>query len=142
VKYVGVDPLPDPRCTPGALNPAVTQATIATTICKVGYTTTIRPSTSVTGREKITSLASYSLPAKVTTEFDHFIPLEIGGASNSAKNLWPEPNDRVRATNVVNGKDAVENALHAAVCSRKVTLAAAQQAMATNWVTARSRLGV
>jgi hypothetical protein len=142
VKFVGIDPLPDPRCTPGALNPAVTQGTLATTICKVGYTTTIRPSTSITGREKTASLASYGLPAKVTTEFDHFIPLEIGGASNSAKNLWPEPNDHPKATNTVNGKDGVENSLHAAVCSHKVTLAAAQQAMATNWATAKARLGL
>src|SRR5438270_13269006 len=35
---------PDPGCTPGALNPAVTQATIHQTICVSGYTKTIRPS--------------------------------------------------------------------------------------------------
>jgi hypothetical protein len=32
---------PDPTCTPGALNPAVTQATIGSTICKSGWTATI-----------------------------------------------------------------------------------------------------
>jgi hypothetical protein len=142
LKYIGVDPLPDPKCTPGALNPAVTQATLASTICKSGYTATIRPSTSITDKEKIASLASYGLPAKVTTEFDHFVPLELGGASNSAKNFWPEPNDRAKATNTVNGKDGVETSLKAAVCAHKVTLAAAQQAIATNWTTAKARVGL
>src|SRR5579871_5396607 len=40
--------LPDPSCTPGALNPDVTQATIASTICKTGWTATVRPPLSVT----------------------------------------------------------------------------------------------
>ena len=35
--------LPDRHCTPGALNPAVTQATIDHTICVQAYTKTIRP---------------------------------------------------------------------------------------------------
>ncbi|MGW4529241.1 hypothetical protein [Amycolatopsis sp. NPDC004378] len=36
-------PLPDPACTPGALNPDVTQASIGSTICVSGWTATIRP---------------------------------------------------------------------------------------------------
>src|SRR5579884_2059421 len=39
----GLFSLPDPRCTPGAISPAVTQATIGTTICREGYTETVRP---------------------------------------------------------------------------------------------------
>lgn len=35
--------LPDPRCTPGGIDPAVTQPTIGSTICTSGYTSTIRP---------------------------------------------------------------------------------------------------
>jgi hypothetical protein len=38
-------PLPDPACTPGALNPDVTQASIGSTICVSGWTATIRPPT-------------------------------------------------------------------------------------------------
>ena len=34
---------PDPAATPGALNPAVTQATIEETICVRGWTRTVRP---------------------------------------------------------------------------------------------------
>ena len=24
-------------------------------------------------------------------EYDHFVPLELGGATNDRRNLWPEP---------------------------------------------------
>jgi hypothetical protein len=38
------DALPNPRLTPGAINPAVTQATLGQTICRRGgYTRSIRP---------------------------------------------------------------------------------------------------
>jgi hypothetical protein len=36
----------------------------------------------------------------------------------------------------------VETKLHTAVCSGQVTLAAAQQAIVTDWTTAFSRLGL
>ena len=35
--------LPDRRCTPGAIDPAVTQADIQSTICVTGYADTVRP---------------------------------------------------------------------------------------------------
>ena len=50
---------PDPKCTPGALNPAVTRATIDQTICVSGWTGTVRPSTSVTEPEKLASMVAY-----------------------------------------------------------------------------------
>src|SRR5947209_6316443 len=43
---------PDPRCTPGALNPRVTQATIRRTICMRGWTSTVRPPERITEQEK------------------------------------------------------------------------------------------
>ena len=82
---------PDPHCTPGALNPAVTQATIGRTICHSGWTATVRPPESVTEREKAASLAAYGDQGAMSDyEYDHFIPLELGGATNDARNLWPE----------------------------------------------------
>src|SRR5437870_4650432 len=50
---------PDPRCTPGAVNPAVTQASIGSTICRGGWTSTVRPRPSVTEPEKFASMAAY-----------------------------------------------------------------------------------
>ncbi|MFI9648393.1 hypothetical protein ACIHAA_19105 [Streptomyces sp. NPDC052040] len=41
-----------------------------------------------------------------------------------------------------NKTDPVETKLHTAVCSGKVTLAAAQEAIATDWTTALSKLGL
>jgi hypothetical protein len=47
----GGQPLPDPSCTPGALNPKVTQATLRSTICRSGYTSDMRPPSGITGGE-------------------------------------------------------------------------------------------
>src|SRR6478752_3162685 len=49
-RYVKGEPLEDPKCTPGAISPAVTQKNLKSTICrKGGYTSGIRPSAYVTG---------------------------------------------------------------------------------------------
>jgi hypothetical protein len=132
--------LPDVGCTPGAVDPAVSQSDLTTTICRAGYTKTVRPEVRVTNPAKTASLKEYGLPYASSTEFDHLIPLELGGAS-SVSNLWPEPN-KEGARTVDNPKDDVENSLKTAVCSGKVKLAAAQQAIATNWTTARADLGL
>jgi len=118
-------PLPDVHCTPGAIDAAVAQANIHTTICIVGYTTTVRPSVSQTDAFKVKDELAYSISSG---ELDHLVPLEIGGSSD-AHNLWVEPGS------IPNPKDAVENTLHAKVCAGQMTLAAAQLAIATDWTT-------
>ena len=45
--------------TPGVLNPDVTQATIAETICKHGWTSTIRPPSDYTTQLKRTQMRDY-----------------------------------------------------------------------------------
>ena len=68
--------------TPGVRNPAVTQATIGTTICVRGWTATVRPPVSYTNSLKATGLVAYGYtnrdPASV--EEDHLLPLEGGSA--------------------------------------------------------------
>jgi len=132
--------LPDPACTPGAIDPAVTQQNLASTICRSGYTATIRPPASNTGAFKHESLLQYGMAYSRTAEYDHLVSLELGG-TNSVSNLWPEPN-RAGAKGVNNPKDLVENHLNQAVCTGKVTLAAAQQAIAHDWTTAEQALGL
>lgn len=128
--------LPDPRCTPGAIDPAVTQADIRQTICVSGYTSKVRPPESQTERFKFdVAYPAYGDPRADKTELDHLISLELGG-SNDAANLWPE------SPPTPNPKDKVENALHRAVCDGRVTLAAAQRAIARDWMTAESVLGL
>ena len=135
--FEGPYPLPDPTCTPGAISPAVTQANIGATICTSGYTDTIRPPTSITDKEKQGSATAYGFTGSFSTaEYDHLIPLEVGGDPNDASNLWVEPNDNPAATSVNNTKDKLENKLNSLVCSGQLTLAAAQEAIANNWVTA------
>jgi hypothetical protein len=126
--------LPDPRCTPGSIDPAVTQQNIRSTICRHGYTRTVRPPESQTERFKF-DVAYPAYGTSGRTELDHLVPLELGG-SNDATNLWPEKPP------TPNPKDSVERALNRAVCDGTITLAAAQQAIAANWTTAEARLGL
>jgi hypothetical protein len=128
--------LPDPHCTPGAINPQVTQNTIKDTICRSGWTKTVRPSTSLTDRMKAQSAKSYSLAPGEKGEYDHLVSLELGGAPDDPRNLWVEPGS------IPNPKDAVENKLSDAVCSGLVPLATAQTAIASNWVTAFDQAGL
>ncbi|MFJ9901076.1 hypothetical protein ACIQPR_48015 [Streptomyces sp. NPDC091280] len=145
-RYEHGEPLEDPKCTPGAISPAVTQSNLKSTICrKGGYTSGVRPSTSVTGREKKLNAASYGFTGRMgDAEYDHLISLQLGGDPNDYRNLWVEPADpgHKKGSGVNNAKDPVETKLHTAVCKGQVTLAAAQQAIVTDWTTALSGLGL
>lgn len=128
--------LPDRRCTPGAVDPAVTQADIQSTICASGYTETVRPPESQTEAFKFgQAYPAYGIETGTASELDHLVPLELGGA-NDAANLWPE------VGSVPNPKDSVENALNKAVCDGQIRLVRAQRAIARDWETAESVLGL
>jgi hypothetical protein len=124
--------LPDTSCTPGAVDPHVTQDNIQTTICVRGYTKTVRPPASYTDSLKKQQISDYGYadtnPANY--EEDHLVPLELGGHPSDPKNLWPQPRNGAYPAAA---KDRVENSLHARVCAGLVTLADAQMAIAKNW---------
>jgi hypothetical protein len=132
--------LPNHNLTPGATNPAVTQANIGSTICRHGYTKTIRPPEEITSKLKRSQLDSgYTYHGDTSTrdyEEDHLISLEIGGAPSDPRNLWPEP---YRAQEGARVKDHIENKLHALVCEGRISLATAQRDIATNWWAAYQR---
>jgi hypothetical protein len=112
----------DPVRTPGVLNPNVTQADIRSTICRRGWTETIRPPVSYTNALKTKQMRQYRETGSVSDyQEDHLISLELGGSPTDPRNLWPEPYPR--ATDV----DKIENELNAEVCSGQLTLAQAQQ---------------
>ncbi len=69
--------LPDPACTPGAADPAVTQDNIDSTICTSGYTATVRPPASNTDKVKAESLREYGQTAVKTTEYDHLLSAAV-----------------------------------------------------------------
>jgi len=129
--------LPDPHCTPGAADPRVTPADIHRTICGRGYTRTVRPLEAITEPEKRASLAAYGDHGSLGRyEYDHLIPLELGGAPNDPRDLWPEPGPSP------NPKDRLEDELRLQVCRGSLSLASARRQIARNWVTAyRGRFG-
>ena len=107
---------------PGALNPQVVQANIASTICKPGWTRTIRPPVRYTNALKLKQMKERHLPgAPQSFEEDHLVPLELGGHPTNPLNLWPELWAQARV------KDKWENALNRAVCALRMTLRAAQE---------------
>jgi hypothetical protein len=114
--------LADPTRTPGVLNPQVTQANIRSTICRDGWTATIRPPVSYTNALKRRQMRQYRETGSMSDyQEDHLISLEMGGNPTDPRNLWPEPYPR--ASDV----DQIENELNAEVCSGRLTLAEAQQ---------------
>lgn len=139
-RHAGLYSLPDPSCTPGALNPAVTQATIGVTICQRGWTSTVRPPQAITGPEKRASMKAYGHGQRVSGyEYDHYVSLELGGAVNDRRNLWPEPDYPQRSGFYLNPKDELEGALKRLVCERKLRLGEAQHLIASDWPSAYRR---
>ena len=130
---------PDPTLTPGALNPAVTQASIHSTICVSGWTATIRPPESVTGPLKVEQIGEYGYADTKTSDYeeDHLISLELGGAPADPRNLWPEPYTASLADGRPTGahtKDGFETRLKTEVCAGTITLAVAQSEIGDHWV--------
>ena len=107
--------------TPGVLNPDVTQATVDPTICRHGWTKTIRPPTSYTNDLKRKQMREYGVGGALDDyQEDHLISLELGGHPTDPRNLWPEPYPR--AADV----DREENRLNSLVCSGRLSLVDAQ----------------
>jgi hypothetical protein len=109
---------PNPAFTPGATDPAVTQANISTTICRRGYTKAIRNVSRDTERKVFTE---YGIPRSGQRSYviDHLVPLEVGG-SNEIKNLWPQPKNESKS------KDKLESQMHTRVCKGTISVPAAQ----------------
>lgn len=127
-----INNLPDKNCTPGEIDPEVTQEDIYQTICKKGYTTTVRPPVSYTGPLKLVVMKKYGdSDSPKNYEFDHLISLELGGSPTSEKNLWPEPYNSSLGSYQ---KDRVENYLNKQVCSGSISLSQAQTEISTDWV--------
>ena len=130
--------LPRHDLTPGTIDPRVTQSNIRNTICRRGYTSTVRPPFEYTNAMKHRLMRIYEVTGSIHDyELDHLIPLELGGCPNCEANLWPEPR------NVFPGareKDEVENYLHDQVCSGRMPLAEAQQQIAADWYAVYRRM--
>ncbi len=131
---------PDSFKTPGATNPGVTQANIKRTICKSGWTETIRPPDSYTTALKRQQIVEYGYRNKRlgSYEEDHLISLQLGGDPRDPHNLWPQAYAGKCGARV---KDVIETKLKRLVCARKppLTLVEAQQMISRDWVGAYSQ---
>jgi hypothetical protein len=131
--------LPDPHCTPGSVGPRPRGE-----VCVAGFQAMERPAG--VEKAKTDAIRAYGLQNvdRNTIELDHLVPLSIGG-SNDASNLWPQVSD-IPGAGFRNKKDAVEASIRAATCPvrgpPRVTLEAAQNAMAHDWTTAKQVLGI
>jgi hypothetical protein len=130
---ISANGLPDRKCTPGATNPDVTQATISITICVSGYAAQIRPAATYTNSLKVDHMRAYGLADQAPGDFeeDHLIALELGGHPRDPHNLWPE---RLAGGIGALEKDRLENWAHDQVCAGRMQLAQAQQWMADDWI--------
>jgi hypothetical protein len=130
-------PLPDPDCTPGAINPTLTSDVLRDpgfrTCCVRSHTTTEQQKT---GTYKWYSIEhpSHNTGATQVCELDHLVSLELGGA-DTLDNIWPQcgPDDVSLSERYFKQKDMVENYLAKQVKLGKMELSDAQRGIATDW---------
>jgi hypothetical protein len=133
--------LPDPKRTPGSINPNVTPDNLATTVCKSGWTATVRPPSAYTSALKLAQIVEYGYTDRAPSHYreDHLVPLEVGGAPRDPANLWPEPNNITLPDGTAVGADAkdhLEDELHRRVCAGTMALGDAQRLIAGDWIAA------
>jgi hypothetical protein len=126
--------LPDPKVTPGAVDPSITQENIHSTVCVPGWSKRVRPPVTMTEKWKRDALRqSGYLDQNISHyEWDHLIPIEVGGSPTSLLNQWLEyhhPDDGWD----FDLKDQFENEMHRRLCSGRVSLTEAQQAFVGDW---------
>ena len=136
--------LPDGRVTPGAVGSVDGAPPPSTSqVCVRGYARSVRhPYDSDWRRYRTAIFREYGIAHAEWSQFtiDHLVPLELGGrpfgivgGAWDLRNVWPEPKAEAEQ------KDAVENAVHEAVCYRSgfrglhLSLSDAQRAMERDW---------
>lgn len=128
--------LPYIDTTPGAVNPAVTQANIHETICVKGYTKTVRPPAWWTSKLKRQAIGQSGIMKD--WEWDHDLPLSLGGSPTDLRNMWAQP--RFGEWNA-DRKDELELKLMDLVCHGQLPLVTAQHDIAANWIEAYKKYG-
>ncbi len=123
--------LPDAACTPGAIFADVTKDQV----CVPGYSKGVR---NVPDSVKNQVFDEYGIASHSAGEYevDHLISLELGG-SNDIANLWPEAAEPRPG---FHEKDKVENYLHAQVCNGAMSMADAQNIIATDWLSVYNQM--
>ena len=128
------DDILPPVGTPGAVDPKITQATIDRTICQPGYARAVRPTYAVTAPRKRRLMGVQHPGGRMADyEFDHLIPISLGGAPFDKRDLWLQPRrGRANATD----KNVLAYVLWRLVCEHRLPLETAQRAMTRDWTEA------
>jgi hypothetical protein len=123
--------LPNAALTPGLADPAVT-------VTELRSPAFIKAARNVPDSVKAKVYAEYGVKTHKPGEYevDHLISLELGG-SNDIRNLWPQS---YSGTWNAHHKDRLENELHRRVLAGSITLAAAQQRIAKDWIALYSEI--
>ena len=130
-------PVPDPRCTPGGIDPSVTADVLRNRAWRTGCIRNCQTNEA----EKHVAYRWYGIRVprrnygeSQVCELDHLVPLELGGADGLG-NVRPEcgPSAVALDERYFKIKDRVENYLADEVKSRGMSLAAAQRGIASNW---------
>jgi len=130
-------PVPDPKCTPGAINPSVTVQILK----DPSFRTACLRDCVTTESDKFVTYGQYGIPhpknnqgANQVCELDHLVPLELGGA-DTLDNIWPQcgPNQVTLAKRYFKQKDMVESYLANQVKTGQMDLGKAQAAIAADW---------
>lgn len=130
-------PVPDPRCTPGGVNPSVTEDVLRDPSWR---TREVRNCAESEAQKHIAyrwyDIAKPRINSNENQvcELDHLVPLELGGADGMG-NIWPQCGPDAVALNerYFKRKDLVENYLAEAVKKGQMPLAQAQRGIAANW---------
>ncbi|SCW93597.1 hypothetical protein SAMN02927924_04362 [Sphingobium faniae] len=136
-QVAAVPPLPNERRTPGSFDPAITQDNIAATICDPKFISARTPPPSWTAamtRRMAAVLYPDQNPDNLA--LDQLVPIALGGAPQDQRNLWLQSWAGEANSEKKNG---LETLLNRMVCSGQLKLAAAQQAVATDWIDAYRR---
>ena len=147
VAFAHADPVPQaiidasiaPRAfTSEMLNQDITQANIQDTICRKGFTKTIRPAVIYTNGVKFKLMREAGIPEEDADkyELDHIVPLAVGGHPRKLANLMLQPYE---GTLGARQKDRLELKLQNMVCNGELDLATAQREIGSDWVTAYTK---
>ena len=119
--------IPNRHLTPGATRPVTVGD-----VCSMAHEEVVRDVPSSLRQEVFREYGIVN-PRPEDYEIDYLIAPGLGGADD-IHNLWPEPTSSSGWNAHV--KDALEERLHQLVCRGELDLPTAQQAIASDWITA------
>jgi hypothetical protein len=135
-------PIPDPKCTPGAVNPTLTLVVLTASNFTTGCVR--NHATSATQKGETYDWYGLAKPdhntgTTQTCELDHVIPLVIGGA-DTLDNIWPQcgPDEVTLNDRYFKEKDCVETYLAVQVRTGEMSLSEAQHGIAKDWTQYRT----